>query len=77
MTALRAPLDRLAVLRDQLLRSHDRLMSVWQDEHAREVERDVFASIDRQTARIVEAVTSADREVDAALRALRNLGAHI
>ena len=77
MSALRASADHTTVLRAQLRRTRDGLMRVWQDEHSQDVDRDVLGPLDREIGRIVETITDADREVDAALRALRALGAYI
>jgi hypothetical protein len=77
MSGLRASADHATVMRAQLQRARDGLMRVWQDQHAQDVDGDVFGPLDQEIARIVETVNRADNEVDAALRALRGLGAHI
>ena len=77
MSDLRATADHTVVLRAELERTRHTLLGTWRDRHAQAFDQDVLVPLRRETDALERAVTAADVEIDSALRALRNLGAHL
>ena len=77
MSDLRASLDHTVVLRAELERARNSLLGVWRDRHAQAFDQDVLVPLQRETDALARTIAEADREIDAAFRALRSLGAHI